>query len=40
MINDRQIPDESNGVLFDADVFAELLQEIHARPWEWEQTAL
>lgn len=40
VINDRQIPDESNGVLFDADVFAELLQEIHARPWEWEQTAL
>ncbi|MFD5517293.1 DsbA family protein [Streptomyces sp. NPDC127066] len=40
VINDRQIPAEHNGVLFDGDVFAELLQEIHASPWEWEQTAL
>ncbi|WP_442814158.1 DsbA family protein [Streptomyces sp. NBC_00151] len=40
VINDRQIPADYNGVLFDGDVFAELLQEIHARPWEWEQTDL
>ncbi|MER5401247.1 thioredoxin domain-containing protein [Streptomyces sp. NPDC002599] len=40
VINDRQIPDDYNGVLFDGDLLAELLQAIHASPWEWEQTAL
>ncbi|WTX85449.1 DsbA family protein [Streptomyces sp. NBC_00645] len=40
VINDKRIPAEYNGLLFDSDAFAELLQEIHARPWEWEQTAL
>jgi hypothetical protein len=38
VINDRQIPAKYNGLLFDSDAFAELLREIHARPWEWEQT--
>lgn len=40
VINDRRIPAEYNGLLFDGDTFAELLREIHARPWEWEQTPL
>lgn len=40
VINDKRIPAEYNGLLFDSDAFAELLREIHARPWEWEQTAL
>ncbi|MET9900756.1 thioredoxin domain-containing protein [Streptomyces sp. NPDC006446] len=40
VINDKRIPAEYNGLLFDSDAFGELLREIHARPWEWEQTAL
>ncbi|MFE1290228.1 DsbA family protein [Streptomyces sp. NPDC058751] len=40
VINDRRIPDEYNGLLFDGGTFAELLRGIHDSPWEWEQTAL
>ncbi|MEU6275025.1 thioredoxin domain-containing protein [Streptomyces populi] len=40
VINKKRIPTEYNSLLFDGDSFAELLREIHARPWEWEQTAL
>ncbi|MFE4698569.1 hypothetical protein ACFRIC_16000 [Streptomyces sp. NPDC056738] len=40
MINDKRIPADYNGPLFDGDTFAALLREIHAKPWEWEQTAL
>ncbi|MFG2425524.1 DsbA family protein [Streptomyces sp. NPDC048448] len=40
VINDKRIPADYNGLLFDGDTFAELLREVHARPWEWEQTVL
>ncbi|WP_406482300.1 DsbA family protein [Streptomyces sp. NBC_01615] len=40
VINDKQIPMEYNGLLFDSDAFAELLQQIYDRPWEWEETSL
>jgi protein-disulfide isomerase len=40
VINDKRIPAETNGVLQDGTVFAELLQQIHANPWEWEASTL
>ncbi|MFG2481023.1 DsbA family protein [Streptomyces fagopyri] len=40
VINDKRIPADYNSLLFDGDTFAELLREIHAKPWEWEQTVL
>ncbi|MFD7475985.1 DsbA family protein [Streptomyces sp. NPDC059837] len=39
-INGKQIPTEYNGLLYDSDAFAELLQKIYAKPWEWEETSL
>ncbi|MEV7079620.1 thioredoxin domain-containing protein [Streptomyces sp. NPDC093516] len=40
VINDKRIPAESNGVLLDGTAFGQLLQQIHARPWEWQATTL
>ncbi|MEV7347052.1 thioredoxin domain-containing protein [Streptomyces sp. NPDC093544] len=40
VINGKRIPQEYNGLLFDSDAFAGLLQQIYAKPWEWEQTSL
>ncbi|MFF3001097.1 DsbA family protein [Streptomyces sp. NPDC057950] len=40
VINDKRIPAEYNGLLFDSDTFADLLREIHAKPEDWEQTVL
>lgn len=40
VINDKQIPVEYNAILFESDTFAQLLQRIHANPWEWEETTL
>ncbi|MEU1200442.1 thioredoxin domain-containing protein [Streptomyces sp. NPDC005813] len=40
VINDKRIPTEYNGLLLDGDAFAELLQQIHDKPWEWEDTSL
>ncbi|MDT0391208.1 DsbA family protein [Streptomyces dubilierae] len=40
VINDKRIPLESNGILLDGTAFAGLLDQIHARPWEWEATVL
>ncbi|MFD8232867.1 DsbA family protein [Streptomyces sp. NPDC059696] len=40
VINDKRIPQEGNGVLLDGTVFAELLDRIHANPWEWEATTV
>ncbi|MFD9326236.1 DsbA family protein [Streptomyces sp. NPDC060065] len=36
VINDKRIPQEYNGLLFDRDAFAGLLQQIYDKPWEWE----
>ncbi|MFF5313664.1 DsbA family protein [Streptomyces massasporeus] len=40
VINDKRIPAEVSGVLQDGTAFTELLQQIHANPWEWEATTL
>ncbi|MFF1738894.1 DsbA family protein [Streptomyces mirabilis] len=40
VINGKQIPMEYNGLLYDSDAFAELLQMIYAKPWEWQETSL
>ena len=40
VINDKRIPMECNGVLFDVDAFAALLQQIYDKPWEWEEAVL
>ncbi|MFF0034484.1 DsbA family protein [Streptomyces avermitilis] len=40
VINDKRIPVEYNGLLFDSDAFAGLLQQIYDKPWEWEETSL
>ncbi|MFF4573521.1 DsbA family protein [Streptomyces sp. NPDC001410] len=38
VINNFPVPVEHNGILFNQAIFTELLQQIHARPWEWEGT--
>ncbi|WP_371596201.1 DsbA family protein [Streptomyces sp. NBC_00564] len=39
VINDKRIPQEYNGLLFDRDAFAGLLQQIFDKPWEWEEVS-
>lgn len=39
VINDKRIPLEYNGLLFDNDAFAGLLQQIYDKPGEWEQAS-
>ncbi|MFF8195424.1 DsbA family protein [Streptomyces bobili] len=40
VINGKQIPLEYSGLLYDSEAFARLLQAIHDKPWEWEDTSL
>ncbi|MFE5754524.1 DsbA family protein [Streptomyces massasporeus] len=40
VINDKRIPAEVSGVLHDGTLFSQLLDQIHADPWEWEATTL
>ncbi|MGW3649039.1 DsbA family protein [Streptomyces sp. NPDC000878] len=37
VINDVQVPEEIGGVLYEPELFAELLQAIQDRPWEWQE---
>jgi protein-disulfide isomerase len=40
VINDKRIPLEYNGLLFDANAFGDLLRQIYDKPWQWEDTSL
>ncbi|OQD57352.1 hypothetical protein BM536_005090 [Streptomyces phaeoluteigriseus] len=40
VINSKRIPSEYNALLQESDAFAELLQEIHDEPGEWQDTKL
>ncbi|MFJ3623321.1 DsbA family protein [Streptomyces iakyrus] len=40
VINDKRIPAELGEVLLDGTLFAQLVQQIHANPLEWEHTTL
>ncbi|MEU9731467.1 thioredoxin domain-containing protein [Streptomyces sp. NPDC048002] len=39
-VNDKRIPQEYAALYYERATFAQLLQKIHTRPWEWEQTEL
>jgi protein-disulfide isomerase len=40
VINDKRIPMEYNGLLFNAAAFESLLQQISDKPWDWVATSL